>query len=91
MCCARSLCLFRILPAQGTDNNAIIEVLRESIKTLERRCNELERSIEDIQSRYNTHERLLDVYREEILVIKFGQGTLETDYQGEKFDLMESK
>ena len=91
MCCARSLCLFCILPAQGTDNNAIIEVLRESIKTLERRCNELEGSIKDIQSRYNAHERLLNIYQEEILVIKFGQGTLEMDYKGEKFDLMELK
>ena len=37
------------------------------------------------------HERLFNIYQEEILVIKFGQGILETNYQGEKFDFMELK
>lgn len=78
-------------PAQEKDDNAIntiIEDLREDIWALRSKCDGLERDIQALKLRCNTHERVLEVYREEIVSFKDGQGTLDTMYRGEKFELI---
>lgn len=76
-------------PAQDSTNDATIDGLRKVIQALKRRCDRLERTIGDLVLRCNTHERLLNEYRLEIVGYKDHKGTLNTDYQGEKFDLMD--
>ena len=82
-----SLCPLRMLPAQGADNDAIIKGLREDVHALKNNCYRLEMLIEELQSRSNTQENTLEGHRQEIVQIKYRQGTLDTNYRGENFDM----
>jgi hypothetical protein len=49
----------------------------------------LERTISQLVSKCNTHERCLESYRQHLVKTQAHQGTLDTSYLGENFDLIE--
>lgn len=73
--------------AAGTDNNIVVEDLKNEIWALKSRCNTLESTIENLKSICKTHEDLLEGHRLELLDIHRDQGTLNTSYEGESYDL----
>jgi hypothetical protein len=83
------LCLSLTLLAQGTDNKIIFED-PERIQALERRCDALERSMEILKSIFDTYENCIESYRKEIVRLHKVRGTLNTCYEGESYDLVQS-
>jgi uncharacterized coiled-coil DUF342 family protein len=58
------------------------------VRELKARCDMYERMIKDLQSRYDTHQRALDMHRKEIVGIQDHLNTLDTTYDGERYELM---
>jgi predicted nucleic acid-binding Zn-ribbon protein len=75
-------------PAQGKDNDRIVQDLKKEVQTLQRRCDEHEKIIEDLQSRCNTHENILEMLRQEIVGLHDNWKTLDTMYLGNNYDLV---
>ena len=48
----------------------------------------LEKSVKDLQSICDTHGRTLETFRQHIVKLHTHQGTLDTSYQGEDFEVM---
>ena len=55
------------------------------------RCEGLKRTINDLKSICNTHERTLETFRQEILNLQMRTGTLDLSYQGEEFEVMQGE
>jgi hypothetical protein len=69
-------------------SNVVVEDLKEEVEDLKSRCAMLERTINQLVSRCDTHERCLEGYRQHLVKIKVLEGTLDTSYLGENFDFM---
>jgi hypothetical protein len=81
-------------PIEGTEAEGDIapaEEPKNDAEALKIRCSALEKTVKKLESVCNTHERLLEAYRQEIINIRKDQGALDLSYQGEEFELMGSK
>jgi uncharacterized protein YlxP (DUF503 family) len=63
--------------------------LKRNVQALKNKCDTLERTIQDLQSRFNMHESALEGYRMQVVGILNVHGALDTSYEGEKFDLIQ--
>ena len=57
-------------------------------QTLKVRCDKLERKFKDLESRCDTHERVIELLRQEIVGLKDSQNILSVAYHGERYDLI---
>ena len=73
-----------IAPAEELKN------VKNDVETLKIRCNALEKAVKKLESVADTHERLLEAYRQEITRIHRDQGVLDLTYEREKLELMGS-
>jgi hypothetical protein len=73
----------------GADKDIIFETLKIKIQTLKDKCGRLERIIEGLNSRCDSHGSLLESHQKEILNIYDLHKTVDTTYQGERYDLWE--
>lgn len=74
---------------QDADNVAeLIKDFKKEIQYLKGRCKALEETIKDLKSARDSHGRILESQRQELIHLKVFQGTLNTDFQGEQFSLM---
>jgi hypothetical protein len=48
----------------------------------------LEKSVKDLQSICDTHQRTLETFRKHIVDLHMHQGTLDLSYEGEEFEAM---
>jgi hypothetical protein len=73
--------------AKGTHNDITeVEGLRNVVQALEIRCDMLEKTVRDLQSVCETHEKTLETFRQNIIKLHAHQGTLDLSYQGEVFE-----
>jgi predicted nucleic acid-binding Zn-ribbon protein len=77
-----------MLPSEGNDDNGIVRGLKMEVQALKSRCDEQERTIKDLQSRYETHENVLEMLRREIVGLHDSQKTINTVYHGRNYDLV---
>ena len=78
-------------PSQDVNADAIAELvkgLKNEIQALRSKCDALDRTIQDLKSKHSTHEWHLERHRQEIIGLKDAQGTLDTNFRGESFDLV---
>ena len=77
-----------MLPAQGADNDIIVQELKQEVENLKGKCDSLESRLQKLESRWDTHERYIENNRVQILRL-FGehQEPLDTSYQGEDIEL----
>ena len=74
---------------QNADNVAeLVKDFKNEIQYLKGRCKALEETIEDLKSTRDSHGRILESQRQELIRLEVFQGTLNTDFQGEQFSLM---
>ena len=78
-----------LLPAKGPNHGTIlVEDLKKEIQALKSRCNMLEITVKNLESKHDTHQRTLETLRQQIVILHSRQGTLDLSYQGEEFELM---
>ena len=82
-----SLCSLFTQPVQGEHEETVHGPNMEA-QTLKVRCNKLERKIKDLESRCDTHERVIEMLRQEVVGLKDSQNILSTGYHGERYDLI---
>lgn len=74
---------------RGTgDDTTIVEGLKNEVQVLKSRCSMLEKTANVLQSICDTHERTLETVRKHILILHRQQGTLDSSYQGEEFEVI---
>jgi hypothetical protein len=76
-----------MLPSQGENNDKIVELNKE-VEALKARCGGYERVIEDFKSRWDTHEKTLEMLQQQVVHLQDSQGTLSTRYNGENYELL---
>jgi hypothetical protein len=77
--------------SKGTDDDvALVKVLQDEVQALKSRCNILEKTVKDLQSICDTHERSLDSFRKAIVRHLGSRGTLDLNLQGEELEVMTS-
>ena len=70
-------------------NNATpVESLENEMQALKIRCNMLERTVKELQSICDTHQRTLESHRQYIIKLQEHHGTLEYSYEGVDFGAM---
>ena len=83
------------MPAKGTDARdddiTVVKGLKNEVQALNHRCNMLEKTVKDLQSICDTHQRYLESFRKEIVNIHNVRGELDLSYQGEEFEVMRSE
>ena len=69
-------------------HNDIAEVkgLKDAVKALKSKCDMLEKTVSDLQSIYETHQKTLETFRQHIINLLMNWGTLDLSYQGEVFE-----
>ena len=78
-----------MLCAKGIDDDMTqVKGLKNEVQALKDRCNMLEKTVKDLQSMCDTHQRTLETFRQHIVNLHRHQGTLDLSYQGEKFEAM---
>jgi predicted nucleic acid-binding Zn-ribbon protein len=78
-----------MLLAKGAyDDTMLVEDLKNEVQALKGRCNMLEKSLKDLQSICDTHQRTLETFRQHIVNLHRHQGTLDLSYKGEDFEAM---
>jgi uncharacterized protein YlxW (UPF0749 family) len=78
-----------LLPAKGPDDGTIlVNDLKNEIQALKSRCNKLETTVKNMESKYNTHQRTLETLRQHIVSLHSHLGTLDLSYQGEELEVM---
>jgi hypothetical protein len=77
------------IPAANNDiEKSTLKMLINEVQTLKTRCDMLEKRVEDLEGRCESHEALLERDRLEILKAHASRGPIDTEYNGERFDLM---
>jgi hypothetical protein len=77
------------IPAANNDiERNTLKMFIDEVQTLKTRCNMLEKRVKDLEWRCESHEVLLERDRLEILKLHASRGPIDTEYNGEKFDLM---
>ena len=78
-----------MLCAKGiNDDMTQVKGLKNEVQALKGRCNMLEKTVKDLQSMCDTHQRTLETFRQHIVNLHRHQGTLDLSYQGEEFEAM---
>jgi chromosome segregation ATPase len=78
--------LIKMPCASDAENIAkLVKGYKKEVQLLKGRCSALERTVEDLKSSRDSHQRMIESYRQEVIQLKVLQGTLNTDFQGEKF------
>jgi hypothetical protein len=73
--------------AKGTHNDiAEVEGLKDAVKALKSKCDMLEKTVSDLQSVCETHQKSLETFRQHIINLHANRGTLDLSYQGEVFE-----
>jgi len=76
--------------SNGTDDNVtLVEGLKTEIQALKSRCGALEKTVGDLQSICDTHQRTLETFRQHIINLEKVQGTLDLSYEGEEFEVIQ--
>ncbi|KAF8257438.1 hypothetical protein EI94DRAFT_1708999 [Lactarius quietus] len=78
----------RIFEPQGEDDNKTIKELEMEVEALKSRCNGYEREIRDLQGTCDTHEKVLEMLRQQIMHLMDAQGIPNTTYGGKSYDLI---
>ena len=74
---------------KGTyDNITEVECLKNAVQALKSRCNMLEKTVRDLQSIYEMHQKSLETFWQHIINLHAYQGMLDLNYQGEEFEVM---
>jgi len=74
---------------KGTyDNITEVECLKNAVQALKSRCNMLEKTVRDLQSIYEMHQKSLETFQQHIINLHAHQGMLDSNYQGEEFEVM---
>lgn len=75
--------------AKGThDDITEVECLKNAVQALKSRCDMLEKTVRDLRSVCETHQKSLETFRQHIINLHVHQGTLDSNYQGEEFEVM---
>jgi len=75
--------------AKGTyDNITEVECLKNMVQALKSRCNMLEKTVRDLQSVCEMNQKSLKTFWQHIINLHAYQGTLDSNYQGEEFEVM---
>lgn len=73
---------------KGIDDDVTALIgLKNAVHDLESRCGMLEKTVRNLQSICETHENSLETFREYIINLRLHQGTLDLNYEGEKFEV----
>ena len=73
--------------AKGTHNDiAEVEGLKDAVKALKSKCDMLEKTVSDLQSVCETHQKSLETFWQHIINLHANWGTLDLSYQGEVFE-----
>jgi hypothetical protein len=73
--------------AKGTrDDITEVEDLKDAVKALKFKCDMLEKTVSNLQSVCETHQKSLETFRQHIINLHANQGTLDSSYQGEMFE-----
>jgi conjugal transfer/entry exclusion protein len=75
--------------AKGIDDDMpLVEGLKNDVQALKNRCDMLEKIAKDLQSVCDMHKRTLEAFRQHIINLHRHQGTLDSSYQGEEFEVI---
>jgi|ERR1700744_4022398 hypothetical protein len=89
VCLPKSLCessSSNMLPSQDEKDDQIIKLNME-VEALKNRCGGYEKIIKDLESRCDTHERTLEMLRQQVVRFHDSQGTLSTMYHEKEYEL----
>ena len=70
------------------DENKRVEELEMEVERLKRKCDGYERMILDLKSRSDTHKNALEMIRQQIIHLHDSQGTPNTTYGSNNYDIM---
>jgi chromosome segregation ATPase len=71
---------------QDADDIAeLVKEYKKEVQLLKGRCSALERTVENLKSSRDSHQRMIESYRREVIQHKVLQGMLNTDFQREQF------
>jgi archaellum component FlaC len=77
------------LLAKGTDGDMTpVEGLKNEVQALKSRCDILEKTVNNLKSICDTHQGIIETFRQQIVNLHGHQGTLDLSYQGEEFESM---
>ena len=71
----------------GADTD-IKEGLKNEVEALKARCDALEKTVVVLKSICDTHQNTLETWRQRILISQRNQGTLDSSYNREEYELM---
>jgi hypothetical protein len=77
-----------ILAANDETEKNTLEMLINEFQTLKTRCDTFQNEVDDLKCRCNSYEALSERNRQVILQLLDRQGQIDTNYNGETFDLM---
>ena len=78
-----------MLCAKGIDNDMTqVKGLKNEVQALKGRCNMLKKTVKDLQSMCDMHQRTLETFWQHIVNLHRHQGMLDLSYQGEEFEAM---
>jgi len=75
--------------AKGIHNDITeVECLKNAVQALKSKCNMLEKTVRDLQSICEMHQKSLETFWQHIINLHAYQGMLDLNYQGEEFEVM---
>jgi hypothetical protein len=79
--------LLHIPAAEDKIKEITLQTLIKEVQTLKATCDALQNVVEELKCRCDTYETLSERNRQEILKIHGNRGTIDTNYNGEDFEL----
>lgn len=79
--------LSHILTAEDNTKKITLQMLMDEIQTLKMKCDIFQNVVDDLKSRCNAYEMLTDRNRQKVLKLHGHRGTIDTEYNEERFDL----
>ncbi len=74
---------------KGTDNDiTLVKGLKNDVENLKNRCDMLKKTVKDLRSICNMHQRSLETFWQHINSRDMEQGRLNLNYKGENFELI---
>jgi len=70
------------------DDTALVKGLKNEVQALKSRCDILEKTVKNLQSICDMHQRALETFQQNIIDLYRHQGMLDLSYQGEEFEVM---
>src|SRR5712691_4023186 len=74
---------------KGTDNDiTLVKGLKNDVENLKNRCDMLEKTVKELRSICDVHQRSLETFQQHINSRDMEQGRLNLNYEGENFELI---